>query len=129
MLSQLDGFRIPFELNGEMRYLRYNLNSKLYLEYMTENNMPTDEAPSAWDFDDILHYLRAMLIDSFYEENREYIERRDFAKCKPYLSDLGRYLDEHGMDGLVNSILKAFSESLPIAPIGAEKTPNPQAAV
>jgi hypothetical protein len=128
-LKELDGFKIPFEIGGEKKYLKYNLNSRLYLEYMTDFSKLEHTAPSDWSFDDILHYLRAMLLDSYFEQNKEFIEARDFASCLPKLTDLGRLLDEIGIEQLVNKILNAIVESLPMASINEDKTGNPQVAV
>ena len=129
MLKELDGFRIPITINGEERYLKYNLNSRLYLEYMTDFSKLEKKTPSAWDFDDILHYFRAMLLDSYFEQNKEFIEARNFASCLPKLTDLGRYLDENGTQGLVNTILKCIVEALPQANESEERVSNPLPAV
>lgn len=128
-LKELAGFKIPFEINGEKKYLKYNLNSRLYLEHMTDFSKLENTPPSKWGFDDILHYLRAMLIDSYFEQNKEFIEARNFAACLPKLADLGRYLDENGTENLVNIILKGIIESLPEASISEERAANPQVAV
>ena len=129
MLKELDGFRIPITINGEERYLKYNLNSRLYLEYMTDFSRLEKKTPSKWGFDDILHYFRAMLLDSYFEQNKEFIEARNFAACLPKLTDLGRYLDENGTQGLVNIILNCIVEALPQANESEGRVSNPLPAV
>lgn len=129
LLKELDGFKIPFVINGENKYLKYNLNSRLYLEHMTDFSKLENIPPSKWSFDDILHYLRAMLIDSYFEQNKEFIEARNFAACLPKLTDLGRFVDENGAQGLVNTILKGIAESMPQANISEERGVNPHKAV
>lgn len=129
LLKELEGFIIPFEINGEKKYLKYNLNSRLYLEYMTDYAKLENTHPSEWGFDDILHYLRAMLIDSYFEQNKEFIEARDFASCLPKLTDLGRFLDEHGANDIVRIILKGLAESMPESPISEGNSVNPTIAV
>lgn len=128
-LKELDGFKIPFEINGETRYLKYNLNSRLYLETMTDYKNLEKKPPSKWGFDEILHYLRAMLIDSYYEENEKFIEMRNFSACIPKLTDLGRLLDEIGAEKIVNTILKGIVESLPQANVSEDRAVNPPRAV
>lgn len=108
MLKEMDAVKIPVEINGENRYLLYNLNARLYLEYMTEYEKLTEKSPDEWTFDEVLHYLRAMMIDSYYEDNKKFIEERDFSKCRPTLTELGRWLDMEGMSAIIDSILKAL---------------------
>ena len=129
MLKDIDIIKIPIEFNGEQRYLRYNMNSKLYMEYMTDNPDILQKNTRDWTFDDILHFLRAMLMDSFYEENKVFIENRDFMSVKPLLSDLGRFLDEQGAEKIMMELLKAVVSFLPESPIGTKATPNPHHAM
>lgn len=128
MLKDIDFVKIPFEINGEERYLRYNMNSRLYLEYMCEDPDILKKDTKLWTFDDILHLLRAMLMDSYYCENKEYIERREFMKVKPSLTDLGRYLDEYGTQSLIQKVITGIISFFPEAPIGA-RTQNPRQAM
>lgn len=129
LLKELDGFKIPFKINGENKYLKYNLNSRLYLEHMTDYSKLESTPPSEWGFDDILHYLRAMLLDSYFEQNKEFIEARNFAACFPKLTDLGRYIDENGADSVVSNILRGVVESMPQANVSEDKAANPPQAV
>ena len=129
MLKDIDVVKIPFEFNGEKRYLRYNMNSRLYLEYMCEDPDVLQKDTRHWTFDDTLHLLRAMLMDSFYEENKEYINQREFEKVKPTLSELGRYLDESGMHGLMDTLLTGIVSFFPEVPKGAKPSANPHQAV
>ena len=108
MLKEMEAVKIPVEINGENRYLLYNLNARLYLEYMTDYEKLTEKNPDEWSFDEVLHYLRAMMIDSYYDYNKELIEARDFSKCRPTLTELGRWLDINGMSTIIDSILKAL---------------------
>ena len=66
MLKDIDIVKIPFEFNGEERYLRYNMNSRLYLEYMCEKPDILKKDTKYWTYDDLFHLFRAMLMDSFY---------------------------------------------------------------
>lgn len=129
MLSDIDIVKIPFEINGEEKYLRYNMNSRLYLEYMCEDPNILRKDTKLWTFDDVLHLLRAMLMDSYYSENKEYIDNRDFIKVKPTLSELGRYLDEKGMDELMRTLITGIVAFFPESPVGIKPSANPHQAM
>lgn len=129
MLKDIDVIKIPFEFNGEQRYLRYNMNSRLYLEYMCETPDLLKKNTKLWTFDDVLHMFRAMLMDSYYCENKEFIEQREFHKVKPTLSEIGRYIDEYGTQTLMQTMLKGIVSFFPEAPKGASASENPLQAM
>ena len=129
MLKDIDIVKIPFKFNGEDKYLRYNMNSRLYLEYMCENPDVLKKNTKDWTIDDLLHLLRSMLMDSFYSENREYIEQRDFQNVRPTLSELGRYLDEYGTQVLMQTLLEGIVSFFPDTPKGANTSANPLVAM
>lgn len=129
MLKDIDIVKIPFEFNGEKKYLRYNMNSRLYLEYMCEDPDILKKDTKHWTFDDVLHLLRAMLMDSYYTENIEYIDRREFENVSPSLSELGRYLDEYGVQKLMETLLTGIVSFFPEAPKGAKPSANPLQAM
>lgn len=129
MLKDIDIVKIPFEFNGEERYLRYNMNSRLYLEYMCEKPDILKKDTKYWTYDDLFHLFRAMLMDSFYSENKEYIERREFENVRPKLSEIGRYLDEYGTQKLMQTLLQGIVSFFPEAPMGAKASANPLRAM
>ncbi len=129
MLRDTDIVKIPFEINGEKRYLRYNMNSRLYLEYTLENPDVLQKNPKFWTFDETIHMLRALLMDSYYTENKEFIDARDFMKVRPHLSEIGRYLDENDMDNLVHTIVSGIVSFFPESPIGLKDSQNPHKAM
>ncbi len=117
MLKDIDNIKIPVKIGENQLYLRYNLNSRLYLEYMTDYDRLTNTPPDKWSVEDTLHYLRALLIDNFYNENKDNINNRDFENVKPTISELGQLLSDFDIEELILSITEAIVASLPDAPI------------
>lgn len=129
MLRDIDITKIPFELNGKKKYLRFNMNSRLYLEYMCEDPDFLKKDTKLWTFDDMLHLLRAMLMDAYYSDNKEFIEKRDFMNVKPTLSELGRYLDDYGQENLMKTLISGIVAFFPESPVGAKPPVNPPRAM
>ena len=129
-LTKLDPIKVPFLLGEREVYLRYNLTAQLCLEHYMGDNIDIFMMSESdnWGIDDVLHILRAGLIDCFFEENEEAINRRDFDAIKPSLATLGRYVDQSGIGEIVTSIVKAVMESLPQAPEGADENFTASAA-
>lgn len=117
MLKDIDAIKIPFEVKGKKLYLLYNLNSLLYLEHMTDYETLKDKSPDKWTTDDLLHYLRALLMDCFYEQNKKLIEKRDFEHVKPTLTELGRMFDEASPEEILIQVLTAIADAFPTAPV------------
>ena len=117
MLKDIDNIKIPVKIGEKQLYLRYNLNSRLYLEYMTDYDKLTNTPPDLWSVEDTLHYLRALLIDNYYEDNKDSINMRDFDSVKPTISELGQLLSDFDIDELILSITEAIVTSLPDLPV------------
>lgn len=117
MLKDIDNIKIPVKIGEKQLYLRYNLNSRLYLEYMTDYDKLTNTPPDKWSVEDTLHYLRALLIDNYYEDNKDSVNMRDFESVKPTISELGQILSDFDIDELILSITEAIVASLPDMPV------------
>ena len=117
MLKDIDNIKIPVKIGENQLYLRYNLNSRLYLEYMTDYEKLTNTPPDSWGVEDTLHYLRALLIDNYYDENKDSINMRDFDSVKPTIGELGQLLSDFDIVELIMSITVAIVASLPDMPV------------
>lgn len=117
MLKDIDAIKIPIEIQGKKLYLLHNLNSLLYLEHMTDYEILKDKSPDKWTTNELLHYLRSLLMDYFYEKNRELIEKRDFEHVKPTLTELGEMFDESSSEEILILMLTAIAEAYPNAPM------------
>lgn len=116
-LKSLDRGKIPIAIGDMQLYLRYNLTARRYLEeYVPNYNEFLGKDSSHWTIDDTLHLLRAGLIDFFYEENEDAINKREFDKVVPSLALLGGMLDEAGLEKIVNKIIESLILSLPEIP-------------
>ena len=123
MLKDLDIGKIPIDLGGNKLYLRYNLNAMRYLEdYVPDFKSFLGKDSKDWTRDDVVHLLRAGLMDCFFDENEQAISDREFKKVKPSIAAIGRYIDDIGLTDIVISIIKAVTNSLPALQVGA----NPQ---
>ena len=127
MLKDLDTYKIPIKIGNEDLYLLYNLNAKLCMEYMTGEKYEDILSKDNWSTDEILIFLKAMLIDNYYEENKDYISKRKFELCRPALSELGRLINEIDIENIILNIISCIAESMPKAPI--DETGNFQKAV
>ena len=105
MLKDLEPLTVEITLGGEKMYLRYNLNARRYLE----------EDTTDWTAEEVIHILRAGLIDCFYNENEEAIEKREFEKIKPSMAYIGRHLTQESLIALASQILEAIILSMPIS--------------
>jgi len=120
LLKDLDEKRIPIELGENKLYLRYNLNSRRYLEEaIPDLNGFLQKDSRGWNPDEIMQLLRAGLMDCFFEENEKAIENRDFDSVVPSLAELGRYIDQAELSEISLKIIRAFIASLPSPQVGA----------
>jgi hypothetical protein len=119
MLKDIEPIKIPITLGGEKTFLRYTFNARRYLEEFYPNY---DEFMSKDIYDmsstEILHMLRAGLIESNYAENEQFIENGEWNKIKPTLAELGRVITDETIPQLVTEITVALIKSLPEAPKG-----------
>jgi hypothetical protein len=119
MLKDLRTPKIPITLGGQEMYLLYNLHSRAYLE---------EFYPSYEDFikqdiaeikvKDLLHLLRAGLIDCFKFENEKLLDNFDYKNVYPKLSYLGEIINEENLDEILLQIIDAFLNSLPAPAVG-----------
>lgn len=117
MLKDLDRKRIPITLGGKRLYLRYNLNARRYLEdCLPRFEFIAQVDSDSWLGEEILHLLRAGLMDCYYNENRKAIEARAWDKIRPSMADLGRQVTEDVLQEINGAIMQAFVASLPEAP-------------
>lgn len=121
MLKDLQPIRIPITLAGNKTYLRYNNTAKAYLEHFYPNynefmSQDTEEMPIV----DLMHLLRAGLIDSFFAENEKFLDNFDYENVYPRMSNLGKILNDESRIDIMQAITDAFLSSLPISPVGAE---------
>ena len=120
MLKDLRTPKIPITLGGESMYLLYNLHSRAYLEefypsYEEFVNQDVNEMKRK----DIIHLLRAGLMDFYGELNEKYLDNFDYKNVYPKPSTLGNILTEDNMEEIKYQIIDAFISSLPVAPAGA----------
>ena len=113
MLKDYDPIKIPVEINNNNYYLRFNLNAQLCFEYSTGKKFDTILKQKTLETEDTLQLLRALLIDNWYDENKEKIINREFDNVTPTLGELGRLLDNVNLTSLTYQIYKAIAESLP----------------
>lgn len=121
MLTDLKPIKIPITLNGNKTYLRYNLNSRVYLEHFYPDyekfiSCDTDQMKTS----DLLHLLRAGLIDSCFEFNEKFLDNGEFENIQPSISALGKILNEESRFDILSAITDAFIASLPVPAIGSE---------
>ena len=122
MLKNLDKTKLPITIGKLHVYLRYNLTAMRYLEeYYKDINSIMGKDIENMGTDDILHLLRAGLIDCFYDKNKEAIEKREFDKILPTLAELGHMLDDDDAQDIALQIVHALLDSMPQAPVGAIK--------
>ncbi|MGN0689265.1 MAG: hypothetical protein ACI4KH_02460 [Oscillospiraceae bacterium] len=119
-LKELEPLKVDIVFGGERMYLRYNLNARRYLEEFLDYNSLMDKAPEEWSTEEIIHLLRAGLIDYFYDENEKALENRDFKDLKPSMAFVGRHLTEESLIALTSQILEAIIESMPVSSGGGE---------
>lgn len=114
-LKELEPLKVNISLGGKEMYLRYNLNARRYLEeYVDYDNLMNKETED-WTTEEIIHLLRAGLIDYYYEENEKALDNRDFSALKPSMSFIGRYLTEESLIALTSQILDAIIKSMPVS--------------
>ena len=70
---------------------------------------------------DVLHLLRAGLIDCYFEQNKDAIKEGRFDDVIPTLADLGHVLDESDTSGIALQIVRALIGSMPVPPVGEVK--------
>lgn len=109
-------FRIEFNLNGEQLYLQDNFNARAYLKKMCPSVLERNSVAD-WTLEEIMHYLRALLMDSKFEENKDFISERKFNRVVPSLAEIGRNIDAVGAGQIVMQILNAVSGAMPTAPV------------
>lgn len=129
MLKELDRQRIPVQIGGVDTYLRYNLTSYRYLEEYFPRGIHDllDKDMSQWTATETMHLLRAGLLDAYYVQNEELLNRGEFEKLHPTMSALGRMLSRDELTGMVGQIFLGMITSLPEVPVGMP--PNPPADV
>ena len=122
MLKDLEPGKIPFTLDGKEMYLRYNLTALRYLEeYYPNVDALMGKGETEWSTEDVLHLLRAGLIDYYFDENEKFLERRDFKHVKPSLTYLGRIVTFEGAQSIALQMIQALVDSMPEAPAGADE--------
>lgn len=115
MLKDLEPLTVEITLGGEKMYLRYNLNARRYLEEFLDYDGLMEKDTTDWTAEEVIHILRAGLIDCFYNENEEAIETREFEKIKPSMAYIGRHLTQESLIALASQILEAIILSMPIS--------------
>lgn len=114
-LKELEPLKVNIEFGGEKMYLRYNLNARRYLEEYIDYDNLMKKGTEDWTTEEIIHLLRAGLIDYYYAENEKALDNRDFSALKPSMSFIGRYLTEEGLIALTSQILDAIIKSMPVS--------------
>lgn len=121
MLKDLKPIKIPIKIGENETYLRYNMTARRYLEhYYPSYEKFIQKDTDDMKVDDILHLLRAGLIDSLFEFNEKFIDEGNFEKVLPTMSALGKILTEENKYEIMSAIIDAFISSLPVAAVGAE---------
>jgi len=121
MLKDLKPIKIPIKIGENETYLRYNMTARRYLEhYYPSYNEFIQKDTDDMRIDDILHLLRAGLIDSLYEFNEKFIDEGNFEKIMPTMATLGKILTEENKYDIMAAIVDAFISSLPVAAVGTE---------
>lgn len=121
MLQDLKPIKIPIKIGENETYLRYNMTARRYLEhYYPSYNEFIQKDTDDMRIDDILHLLRAGLIDSLFEFNEKFIDEGNFEKIMPSMATLGKILTEENKYDIMAAIVDAFISSLPVAAVGAE---------
>lgn len=121
MLQDLKPIKIPIKIGENETYLRYNMTARRYLEYYYPSyNEFIQKDTDDMRIDDILHLLRAGLIDSLYEFNEKFIDEGNFEKIMPTMATLGKILTEENKYDIMAAIVDAFISSLPVAAVGTE---------
>lgn len=122
MLKDLDKSKLPITIGGVDLYLRYNLTAMRYLEEHYENvNEIMGKHIEEMKTKDVLHLLRAGLIDCYFDKNKEAIDAGDFNKIVPTMAELGRMIDEAGTAEIALQIVQALVQSMPVPPVGEVK--------
>ena len=125
MLKDLDKSRLPIEIGGLNLYLRYNLTAMRYLEEHYENvSEIMGKHIEEMETRDVLHLLRAGLIDCYFDKNKDAINEGRFDDVVPTLADLGHVLDESDTSEIALQIVHALIQSMPVPPVGEVKKKN-----
>lgn len=119
MLKDIEPIKIPITIGKKSTYLRYTFNARRYLEEFYPNY---NEFMSKDIYDmsstEILHMLRAGLIESNFAENEQFIENGEWNKIKPTLAELGQIVTDETIPQLVTELTMALIKSLPETPKG-----------
>ena len=125
MLKDLDKSKLPIEIGGLNLYLRYNLTAMRYLEEHYENvSEIMGKHIEEMETRDVLHLLRAGLIDCYFDKNKDAINEGRFDDVVPTLADLGHVLDESDTSEIALQIVQALIQSMPVPPVGEVKKKN-----
>ena len=120
-MQELEKRKIPITLSGKEFYLRYDLNSMAYLQHYYGNiDELLDKEHEQWNFDDVVHLLRAGLLDFNFDENEVAISKRNWEFVYPSIAGIGRLIDMQGLSDIVLQIVHAMIDAYPDAPIGAD---------
>lgn len=107
--------------------MRYSLNALLCLEVMYK---PLTEILQThfmeWTAEDVLQLVRAALCSC--DENKEAVNRRDFAAVCPTLSELGERIRPTDLPLLRVELMSAVLDSMPSADTNAEAAETPAKA-
>lgn len=129
MLKDLDKSKLPIEIGGLNLYLRYNLTAMRYLEEHYDNiNDIMGKHIEEMATKDVLHLLRAGLIDCYFDQNKEAINAGKFDDVVPTLADLGHALSESDTSEIAMQIVQALIQSMPVPPIGEIKKKKAEAS-
>lgn len=125
MLKDLDKSKLPVEIGGLNLYLRYNLTAMRYLEeHYDDINDIMGKHVEEMEAKDVLHLLRAGLIDCYFDKNKDAINEGRFDDVVPTLADLGHVLDESDTSEIALQIVQALIQSMPVPPVGEVKKKN-----
>lgn len=112
-LKELEPLKVSITLGGEQMYLRYDLNSRRYMEEFLDYKSLMQKNAEDWTAEEIIHLLRAGLIDFFFEENEKAIENHKFEDIIPSMSFIGRNISDENILPITMQILDAIVKSLP----------------
>ena len=119
MLTDIQPIKIPITLCGRELYLRYSLNSRLYFEhYYGDADAFLDKDMDGWKTEDVIHMLRAGLLEATFEENEGAINRREWDSIKPSFAGMGSLIDMTGLGEITRVLLEALLASIPPLPEG-----------
>lgn len=126
-LTNIDRQHSLIHIAGREYRVRYSLNALLCLEVTYK---PLTEILQThfmeWTAEDVLQLVRAALCSC--DENKEAVNRRDFAAVCPTLSELGERIRPTDLPLLRVELMSAVLDSMPSADTNAEAAETPAKA-